>query len=71
MNDSTDVIILPDATNNVPAIVNAEELTPRQIVEKLVREVINHISDWVGRVFLSNKVGNDRRAFLALRLVNL
>ena len=35
MNDTTDVIILPDATNNVPAIVNAEELTPRQIVEKL------------------------------------
>ena len=32
MNDTTDVIILPDATNNVSAIVNAEELTPRQIL---------------------------------------
>ena len=40
MNDTTDVIILPDATNNVPAIVNAEELTPRQIVEKLDSYII-------------------------------
>ena len=40
MNDTTDVIILPDATNNVSAIVNAEELTPRQIVEKLDSYII-------------------------------
>lgn len=40
MNDTIDVIILPDATNNVPAIVNAEELTPRQIVEKLDSYII-------------------------------
>lgn len=40
MSDTTDVIILPDATNNVPAVVNAEELTPRQIVEKLDSYII-------------------------------